>query len=214
MAAYFFRKIYINNKPLIITNIAEQYITQHPIAAGYLFLSGAFSRNLKMAQKHLEKGLSLGAIIEDISTEALEKMLYTAYKPIEAGGGVVSNEDGDVLMIFRRGKWDLPKGKKDEGENLEQCAQREVMEETGLQQLKIKKKIGETLHVYTQGVRDLLKLTHWYTMTASKSFPLEPQKEENILEAKWIPEKKLGLYMHQSYDAIKEVLQLAGKNWK
>lgn len=214
MKSYFCRKIYINNKPLILTNIAEQYIAQNPIAAGYLFLSGAFVRNLKLAQKHLERGLSLGVIIEDISVDSIEQMLQQQYKQIEAGGGVVSNEDGDVLMIFRRGKWDLPKGKKDDEETVEQCATREVMEETGLENLKLNKKIGETYHVYTQGIKDLLKLTHWYHMSASKKSPLHPQKEENIIEAKWIAENKLGLYMHQSYEAIKEVLLLSGKNWK
>ncbi len=211
---YFEQKIYINNKPLIITNIAEQYISQHPIAAGYLFLSGAFRRNLTMVQKHLERNLSLGAIIEDISVPSLQNMLRESYLCIEAGGGVVHNEDGDVLMIFRRGKWDLPKGKRDEGESIEACAMREVMEETGLAQLKLHHRIGETFHVYTQGAKDMLKQTYWFEMSASKSAILQPQQSENIMVAKWIPEKKLGLYMHQTYDAIREILIKSGRSWK
>ena len=158
------QKIYINNKPLILTNSAEQYIAEHTLAGGYLFLTGAFPRNFRMAQKHLEKSRTIGAIIEDISIEALQKELHKAYKPIEAGGGVVTNPGGEVLMIYRRGKWDLPKGKRDEGEAIEDCAEREVIEETGLPEVKMGSKIGETYHVYTQGNADLLKTTHWYRM--------------------------------------------------
>lgn len=209
----FSRKIYINNRPLILTNSAEQYIMKHGIAAGYLLLTGAFARNFRLAHKHLYSPGSLGVIIEDISTDALMKGLNETYEPIEAAGGVVSNPDGGVLMIYRRGKWDLPKGKRDDGENIEECAIREVVEETGIPELKLGDKICETYHVYAQGSVELLKTTHWYNMKAKKAYELHPQKEENILEARWVAEKKLGTYVHQSYDAIKEILLEAGKKW-
>ena len=209
----FVRKIYIDNKPLILTNSAEQYMAKHNVAKGYLLLQGAFARSFRLAKKHLKLITSLGVIIEDISVSALIKELNDTYEPIEAAGGVVSNPDGGVLMIYRRGKWDLPKGKKDDGENLEECAVREVIEETGLPKLKIGDKICETYHVYSQGGTELLKTTHWYNMKTEKAFELFPQKEENILEARWVAEKKLGLYVHQSYEAIKEILNESGKKW-
>lgn len=208
---YFEQKIYINNKPLILTNMAEQYINNHPIAAGYLFLTGAFHRNITLAQKHLSGMTSLGVIIEDIAADALQKLVSDSFTMIDAAGGVVSNENGDVLMIYRRGKWDLPKGKRDEGETVEECAAREVSEETGLKTVKIKKEIAETYHIYAQGKGDILKRTFWYDMSARSSDTLKPQAAENILEAKWIPVNKLNLYMHQTYEAVKEVLLLAGK---
>lgn len=209
----FSRKIYINNKPLVLTNSAKDYVTKHPVAKGYLSLTGAFPRNFRLAKNHVNSITGLGAIIEDISVAALLKELSEAFEPIEAAGGVVSNPEGGVLMIYRRGKWDLPKGKKDEGENIEDCAVREVIEETGLPKLKIVDKICETYHVYTQGGTELLKTTHWYNMKTEKAFELFPQKEENILEARWVAEKKLGLYVHQSYEAIKEILNESGKKW-
>jgi 8-oxo-dGTP pyrophosphatase MutT (NUDIX family) len=209
----FSRKIYVNNKPLILTNTAEKYIAGHPIASGYLFLTGAFARNFRLAKKHLESPVSLGVIIEDISVEALIKGMNAAYEPIEAAGGVVTNPDGAVLMIYRRGKWDLPKGKRDDGEGIEECAVREVKEETGLPELKITGKICETFHVYAQGGTELLKTTHWFHMKTQKAYELFPQKEENILEARWVAEKKLGIYLPQSYEAIKEILMESGKRW-
>src|SRR5690606_23151875 len=165
---FFERKIYINDKPLVLTNSAQHYVMQHATTSGYLFLKGAFPRNFRIAQKHLNKFTSLGVLIEDISIAALEKELENTFHPVTAAGGVVCNPDGGVLMIYRRGKWDLPKGKLDEGEAIEACAVREVVEETGLpDELQLGRKICETFHVYAHGAKDMLKVTHWYKMKAS-----------------------------------------------
>src|SRR5207342_2706122 len=106
-------------------------------------------------------------------------------------GGVVFNEDDHVLMIFRRGKWDLPKGKRDDGEEIGACALREVSEETGLKNLQLNNKVCDTYHIYTQKNKNLLKHTTWFKMTGTKNDKLEPQKEENILEAKWVGNTEL-----------------------
>lgn len=208
---FFQQTIFLNNKPFILTNSGEQLLRKKPITAGFLYLKGAFARNFRLAQKHLEKPLNLGVIIEDISIEALLAELHTNYPEIHAGGGVVCNQDEDVLMIFRRGKWDLPKGKLDDGETIEECAIREVMEETGLSKVELGLKIKDTYHIYARDGQQFLKTTHWFQMKADRSQPLIPQQEENILEAKWIAQKNLGLCLHLSYEAIKEVLIAAGK---
>lgn len=209
----FTQKIYYNNKPLILTDSNENYINKHIIAKGYLPFTGAFARNFRLAFQHLDKPRTLGAIIEDLSPETLMKELEKLYQPIDAAGGVVFNEDGNVLMIYRRGKWDLPKGKRDEGENIETCALREVSEETGLQQLQLKEKICDTYHVYSQYGENLLKHTYWYKMQGTLKDNLSPQKEENILEAKWISPKELGPLIYKSYEAIREVLEQSGLKW-
>src|SRR5690606_36319773 len=119
------------------------------------------------AKQHLLTATGRGALIEDISIKALKEGLGNSFDSIEAAGGVVSNPDGGVLMIYRRGKWDLPKGKRDDGETVEDCAMREVMEETGLPELQLGDKICETYHVYEQGGTELLKTTHWYRMNTA-----------------------------------------------
>jgi 8-oxo-dGTP pyrophosphatase MutT (NUDIX family) len=209
----FTQKIYFNNKPLILTNSAEGYIKDNPVAQGYLSFTGAFSRNYRLALQHLEKQRTSGAIIEDVSEMSLQKELHKIFEPIDAAGGVVFNEDGAVLMIYRRGKWDLPKGKLDEGEELDTCAIREVSEETGLHKLKIGDKICDTYHVYAQNGQSLLKRTAWYKMQGSSKEKLVPQEEENILEAKWITEKEMSNVAYKSYEAIREILKKAGLNW-
>jgi ADP-ribose pyrophosphatase YjhB (NUDIX family) len=210
---FFTRKIYFNNKPLILTNDRRHYIEAHPIAEGYLAFTGSFPRNFRLAFEHLNKFTSLGAIIEDISEKSLEEELFAMYEPIDAAGGVVMNEAEDILMIYRRGKWDLPKGKRDDGEDIGYCALREVTEETGLHELKIDDKICDTFHVYSQNGQNLLKCTTWYKMQGTSKETLVPQKEENILEARWIPKKELGPIVYKSYEAIREVLTEAGLKW-
>lgn len=211
---FFAQKIYYNNKPLILTNDRLAYIQNHPIAKGYLAFSGPFRRNFRLAFEHLGKITALGAIIEDVSKTALLNELHGLYQPIDAAGGVVMNEEGAVLMIFRRGKWDLPKGKCDDGEEIDTCAIREVSEETGLHQLAIEEKICDTYHVYSQGRESLLKKTAWYRMKGTKDEKLVPQLEENILMATWISEKELPSVVLKTYDAIKEVLHEAGYSWQ
>ena len=109
------QKIYYNNKPLILTDNGPAYIERHAIAKGFEFYTGAFPRNFRLAFEHLDKLRTLGVIIEDHSVTALWQELEKIYQPIDAGGGVVVNENGGVLMIYRRGKWDLPKGKLEKG---------------------------------------------------------------------------------------------------
>ncbi len=209
----FAQKIYINNKPLILTTNAEAYINEHSIAGGYIRFEGAFSRHFRLSVEHINKPGTLGAIIEDESEKALIEELHKIYTPIDAGGGVVKNENDDVLMIYRRGKWDLPKGKCDDGESIDECAIREVSEETGLEKLKLGDKICDTYHVYAQKGQKLLKCTTWYNMTGtSKEQPI-PQEEENIEEVRWVPEDELAPLVYRSYEAIREVMQQAGVQW-
>lgn len=129
---------------------------------------------------------------------------------IQAGGGVVKNELGQLLLIFRRKKWDLPKGKLDAGETLEECAIREVKEETGLVQVEIIKKLTITHHTYHQDGMTILKETHWFQMfaeTATNS-KLIPQIEEDIEAIEWVEMTSITTYLENSYDTIRNVLSL------
>jgi 8-oxo-dGTP pyrophosphatase MutT (NUDIX family) len=206
---HFVQRIYINDKPLILTNSAEKYIVQNPLAKGYEVYVGAFHRNFRMAKKELDQAFGRGVIIEDIDVDVIKKEVASYFKPISAGGGIVSNENGDILMIFRRGKWDLPKGKLDEGESIEECAVREVQEETGLDAIELGEKIVDTYHIYSENKKEIIKTTVWFKMKVKGIPELIPQAEENIVAAKWIPVKDLGAYVKQSYQGIRDVLHQA-----
>lgn len=129
------------------------------------------------------------------------------YRLIYAAGGIVTNENEEVLMIFRDGKWDFPKGKVELGENTETAAIREVREETGLQEVQADHLASHTYHTYMIQGKKILKKTSWYAMTSASDCPLLPQEEENITEACWIPKEKVVECLENSYLSLQNLWQ-------
>ena len=129
-------------------------------------------------------------------------------KKIIAGGGVVVNENNQVLFIYRRKKWDLPKGKLDPGEDIKACAIREVMEETGIRNLTIGNLIIVTTHSYEENGMNMQKETHWFEMKASTvdNSTLTPQLEVDIEKIEWVSPENLEEYLSETYTTIQQVL--------
>jgi 8-oxo-dGTP pyrophosphatase MutT (NUDIX family) len=130
---------------------------------------------------------------------------------IIAGGGLVLNDRGELLMIFRRGKWDLPKGKLDKGETIEDCALREVREETGLVNIERGELIDIGYHEYfDQYIQaDVIKETHWFAMRAYGEERLIPQTEEDITEIKWVDSDEMETCLQNSYPNVVDVIRKA-----
>ncbi len=129
-------------------------------------------------------------------------------KKIQAGGGVVINEQNQILFIYRRKKWDLPKGKLDLGEDIKACAVREVMEETGLENITLGEHILTTTHQYEEKGESILKETHWFKMkiNTNENPHVIPQTEEDIEEIKWVSQEELHYFLDHSYPTIRDVL--------
>ena len=104
---------------------------------------------------------------------------------IKATGGIVTNKKNQILFIYRKGKWDLPKGKMEKNESKKESALREVIEETGVKKLKIINFFSTTFHLIKVKREYFLKETHWYTMKTKYDGKLKPQKSEGIISAKW-----------------------------
>lgn len=130
-------------------------------------------------------------------------------KIIMAAGGVVQNEKGELLFIFRKKHWDLPKGKLDEGEKLEACAIREVQEETGLSNVQLGKFIDTTVHEYVEDGEHITKKTAWYLMKGSSLDTLVPQTEEHIEDIRWISPDSVNDYLGNSYPNIVQITNKA-----
>ena len=126
---------------------------------------------------------------------------------IQAGGGLVRNQSGKMLFIFRKGKWDLPKGKIDKGETLEKGAKREVKEETGVKKLQLNGLAGVTYHIFKRNDKYQLKETHWFHMTTTYTGKLKPELQEDITKAKWKGPKKTVKALENSYGNIKYLLK-------
>lgn len=201
-------KIYFGDKPVYLCNEVDAYLNEimhHPDAVFIDELSGPAIKSLlhEIVKEDFHAG-----IIWNEDLEKLKKAFFKHFTPVTAAGGVVENEKGDILLIFRRGKWDLPKGKLDKGETIEQCALREVMEETGLTNVALKQPLTITYHTYDEFGKHILKDSHWFQMNVSGKQELTPQTEEDIHEIKWVKKNELKNYLDNTYPSVKEVLEM------
>jgi len=148
-------------------------------------------------------------IFQHPDLEELKKAFFKKFALIQAAGGLVKSDESNILMIFRRGKWDLPKGKLDKGEKLEDCAIREVEEETGLKNVKLVSPLTVTYHTYHEGTKFILKESHWFSMTVSGEQKLIPQTDEDIFDIKWIGPRDVTSYLANSFPLIVDVIRAA-----
>lgn len=140
-------------------------------------------------------------------------------EPVTAAGGVVFNKENNsplILMIFRRGVWDLPKGKLEQGETIKECSVREVSEEVGVTVLpEIAFELPETYHEYEQGGVHYGKTTHWYAMQfPDNSEPtFTPQTEEDIEKVSWVSlEKAKKLVGYQNLSDVLDAFEQKYQN--
>ncbi|MFB0907955.1 MAG: NUDIX domain-containing protein, partial [Spirosomataceae bacterium] len=132
------------------------------------------------------------------------------FKVISAGGGVVYNDEKEVLIMKRLGKWDLPKGKADKGEKFRETAAREVTEECSVE-VDVLKKVCTTWHTYRIHGKRMLKRTKWYKMDCLDDKNMAPQVEEDIEELRWMNRNEIAEAMENSYASIRFVLRSAGE---
>lgn len=155
---------------------------------------------------------SIMLVVEDKA--ATETHIRNLYKVVKAAGGVVYNEAGKILLMHRLGRWDLPKGKRDDGEKSKQTAVREVEEECNVK-VKLGEKLCTTWHTYTMGSNKILKRTKWYKMNCVDDSAMKPQIEEGIDELCWMDEKEIQKALLNSYSSIRFVFdQISGKDEK
>lgn len=147
--------------------------------------------------------------IPEVFNEGVEWDAFRAQrKLVIAAGGLVQDEHGRLLVMFRLGKWDLPKGKVDRGEAIEAAAIREVQEECGLQRLTIERDLPSTWHTYERGGVEHLKRTDWFFMQGSSDEVLTPQLEEDIQEVKWITREQLPAVLSNTYPALVDLFKM------
>lgn len=124
----------------------------------------------------------------------------------EAAGGVVLTPDRkQILVIHRRGYWDLPKGKPLKNESTPESALREVREETGLKNVSIVKPIGSTSHVFVKSEIHVLKKTMWFEMVSGDR-DVKPQRSEDIDEVLWIDCSDLPQYLPKMYRSLQALV--------
>ena len=200
-------KIYINETPLMLIQNDQIPTESLDLSENLLIRYNGKPRSLMNPIDMLEKTKRLSSImVHHNDVEQLLKDFESLFKILEAGGGVVANENQEILTMYRKGSWDLPKGKIDKGETKEAAAIREVQEETGLDVVELGDFLLETNHTYKnrKGKR-IIKRTYWYKMT-TKEMDLTPQKEEAIELCEWMPAADF-LQKKPLYNTIREVME-------
>ncbi len=141
--------------------------------------------------------------VEDME-KAMEEILKF-YKIVDAAGGVILNDDGKVLMIYRMGKWDLPKGKAEKKESMMETAEREVEEECNIH-VDVLDSFVISYHTYLHKNEPVLKRTYWYKMKLVSDRYMKPQLEEDIEEIRWMSRSEMHKALLNSYASITWVL--------
>jgi mutator protein MutT len=201
-----FIKIYFGDKPVFLCDEVDEIINEYRHHADAVYIDEATTPAINSLLHEIVKPQFHAGIILDKDLEHLKKLFFRHFTIIQAAGGVVRNNDNELLLIFRRGKWDLPKGKLDEGESLEECAVREVQEETGLKHVKGEEYLHTSYHTYNEFGKHILKETYWYSMLYKGHGKLIPQTEEDITEIKWVKPSALQQYLNNTYPIIEELL--------
>ncbi|MDI9258203.1 NUDIX hydrolase [Flavobacterium sedimenticola] len=188
-------KVFVNDKPLFLTNeVAKETDFQ-------LFLLESVDIEqviIKMFQNKIQK-----AYLYYPDEKAILKKVKEKIPVCKAGGGLVYNKKGEVLFIFRNGKWDLPKGGIEKNEAIENTALREVEEETGVNGLLITQKLQKTYHVFKRSGKYKLKVTHWFEMRTNFEGALHPQANEGIEKVAWLNPEQIKEALKNSYENIK-----------
>ena len=193
-------QIYINQTSLIITESLIPAYSEYQQIDSESFEFKAFYLRFK------DEPLPATYTIVAKNAKQMLKQIKLSLKYIKAAGGLVRNEENKYLFIFRKGKWDLPKGKIDQGEKTKKAAVREVEEECGITVTSLDDKLCKTFHVYEMYGETILKKTTWYRMRADNQPKLTPQLIEDITEARWLAPGDFSMVKQNTYPLIRDVI--------
>ncbi|MEZ5024352.1 MAG: NUDIX domain-containing protein [Chitinophagales bacterium] len=207
-------KIFINDKLLFLVDnpakVEEILTSKDP----YIIKTYKKMKDLKDLVDVLMSDINQSSmVIYHADVEKLKNDLFSLFEYIEAAGGVVQNDEGKILLIFRKDFWDLPKGKIEKGESIEQAAVREVKEETGVKRLQLKEPVRFeglsntcTYHTYIHKGKSVMKASYWFKMSTDYAGRLVPQQEEDIEEVKWVHPSEIKEYTSNMYASIRDVI--------
>jgi len=192
-------RIYINEKVILLTESEPKKVESYEKLEAETF-------DLKIIYTWILANHSKLFYIICTDTKAFLKSIIANITLIEAAGGLVKNEKGDYLFIYRNDKWDLPKGKIEKDEKVKVAALREVEEECGIKVSKLGPKICKTYHAYISKGEVVLKKTHWFSMKYKGEDRLKPQIEEGITDVRWFRKNHIDAILQNTFPSILDVL--------
>ncbi len=188
-------KVFVNDKALFLTNEVQKETNFQ------IFLLESI--DIKKLIVKLFQNKIHNAFLYHPDEKLIMKTLKAKLPVVKAGGGLVYNQKGEVLFIYRNDKWDLPKGGTEKKETMEETAMREVEEETGVSGLTITRRLQKTYHVFKRNGRYKLKQTYWFEMQSTFEGLPKGQEDEGIEKVEWINPKNIPNLLENSYENIK-----------
>ncbi|MBD0331118.1 MAG: NUDIX domain-containing protein [Chitinophagaceae bacterium] len=205
------KTIYFEHKPLFLCDAMTQKIEEYTHHQETILIDELNVHTVKaMIHEMQQPNINAGVFIYP-NVDELLSAIKKRFTVVLAAGGLVHSVDEHILLIFRKGKWDLPKGKLDKKERFESCALREVQEETGLQNLTLQQALTVTYHTYRENNVYMLKETHWFLMYSEVLQAPTPQVEEDIEKCEWVKIRDRDKYTLNTHASIVEVLSEAVK---
>jgi 8-oxo-dGTP pyrophosphatase MutT (NUDIX family) len=194
-------KVFLNNKCIYLTQQGDSLAERGGKVHQYYSMSDLYEAI---------DGFERDRKADNLYITGDPEQLINLFPVINAAGGLVKKPNDQILFIFRYGKWDLPKGKMEEGETVSETALREVAEETGVTGLKITKELIPTFHTYKMDGKRVVKKTHWFEMSFVDDSLIQPQVIEDITVVKWLNQKDIPWAMRDSYASVIELLTTSG----
>ena len=191
-------QVFVNDKPIVLTTLIEK-------EDGFKNYSLSKVKIGKVIKTLNKTDLPEARLIGKKEGKLLKKFLKKLPNII-AGGGKVYNKNGEILFIYRNDKWDLPKGKIEKKETIEETAIREVEEETGVKHLTIVKPLDTTYHIFKRNGKYKIKVTYWFEMTTDYDGSLNPEQSEGITKVKWLSNDKIEEALKNSYANIRSLI--------
>lgn len=201
-------KVFINDKIICFTNNVENC---DPFSYGLVlnFFSSEYTSCIVDLAYNDDKIEAVFVVVDNYETAF--SAFKTNLKIIEAAGGIVSNSKGERLFIYRLDKWDLPKGKIEKNEGIEDAAIREIEEECGITDLSINNQLNDTFHIYKLEGKFILKQTYWFDIRSTFEGELVPELEENITKVEWLSNSEIAdKVLKNTYASIAELLKASG----
>lgn len=197
-------KVFFNSRKIILDDkIPGEEKNKHDLIITFIDFSDLQPRLMDWLKSERECNLFIWHTVPD----RLFHTFTSCFTLIPASGGLVKNNKSEDLVIFRRGVWDLPKGKAESGESPEQTALREVKEECHLKMLKIKRFLITTYHIYFLNDKPVLKETRWFEMKYEGKEDPRPQKKEEITKTIWLPFRQLDTIAGNTFPNVLEVIK-------
>ena len=194
-------KVFIDHKPIIIVKKSKKDNKLTSVSAKKV-------NDVLLDLEPFLKDVSIDAPLQLTckDPEAEFKRLFCDFKQVTAAGGLVKGNEG-YLLIFRKGLWDIPKGKMEKDEDEEETAVREIEEECGVKAV-LEDLIVKTYHTYLFKKKKVLKVTYWYLLFYYGNKKLVPQTDEGITDVKWASVNELFDIRGKTYGSVNEVIDV------